>query len=274
MRKSLALLGCAVLLSLGCDKVKAVADNSAGSLFGGDFEGEITMNATSKGQVARGGPTTLVFGIKKPKYRIDASGGVSDNPMLSQGAAFLLEPQQKKGWLLLPAQKQAIVLDFDKMKNMGTVYNAPGKSKPSGKQEPPPKIEKTGKKEVVAGYTCEVWKVTQNDGRKAEICAAEGITWIDLGDMGWSSPEITLAAVTSEANRFPLRIVAFDKNGTEETRLEATKVDKKKLADAQFVVPSDYRVMDMANLFGGGFPALPTNMPKGIPTNLPTNRPQ
>jgi hypothetical protein len=265
MRASKHLLVlCGLVLLLGCDKIKSTTDTAAGSIFGTDFEGEITMNALQKGQAAKTGPTTLVFGIKKPKYRIDATGGISsDNPMLSQGAAFLLDPPQKKGWLLSPAQKTAVVLDFEKMKSGGI----PGKPKPSANQ-PPPKVEKTGKKDVVAGYTCEVWKITQNDGRKAEVCAAEGITWIDLGDMGWSTPDITLAAVASEANRFPLRIVSFDAKGAEETRLEATKVEKKKLDDARFVVPPDYRVMDMSGLFGN-IPGAPNGTPKGLPDFRP-----
>jgi hypothetical protein len=50
---------------------------------------------------------------------------------------------------------------------------------------------------------------------------------------------MTLAAVASGANRFPLRVVSGD------SRIEATKIEKKKLDDSRFVVPPDYQVIDV-----------------------------
>jgi len=107
------------------------------------------------------------------------------------------------------------------------------------------KSRTTGKTDTVAGYACEIWKIS-SEGKRAEVCAADGITWMDLTDLGWSSPELTVAAVASGANKFPLRIVAFGQDGKEETRLEATKVDKKPLDESRFVVPPDYQVIDLA----------------------------
>ena len=220
--------------SMSCSKIA----KQAGLSFGGDFEGEITMNATrTKGS----GPSQMVFGIKKPKYRVDATGNVqTDNPMMSGGATLLLDPPQKKGYALVPAQKKAIVLDFDKMKGgrvPGVSVTGSGAGKPN---TPPPTVEKTGKKETIAGYDCEIWNVTANNGAKSELCMADGITWIDLGDLGWSSPEMTVGAVATGANKFPLRIVSAD------SKLEATKIEKKKLDDSRFVVPPDYQVIDIA----------------------------
>jgi hypothetical protein len=263
----------ALVTCTGCDKLtgKKEGGSSGGilSFLAGDFEGEITMNAKNR---QKGGPTTLVFGIKKPKYRIDASGGqVGNDPMTAQGAALILDPPNKKGYALMPAQKKAMVLDFENLKGQNSPFSGGGTlGTPSGNaKRNPPKIEKTGKNEVIAGYECEIWKITQDDGRKAEICAAEGITWIDLGDMGWSSPEIVVAASLSGANRFPLRIVSWDAKGVEEVRLETTKIDKKKLADTQFEVPPDYQVIDIGAMLQG----LPQMPPGGgaPPTNLPPN---
>ena len=231
----------------GCDKLKSKAQQ-AGLSFGGDFEGEITMNAT---RTSGSGPTQLVFGIKKPKYRVDATGNVAtSNPMMGGGATLLLDPPQKKGWALMPAQKKAIVLDFDKMKasSIPGVNTGPG----TKSNEPPPKVEKTGKKETIAGYECEVWIITSNSGQKTETCMAEGITWVDLGDLGWSSPELTIGAVAMGANRFPLRVKTAD------AKLEATKIEKKKLDDARFVVPPDYQVIDVAAMMQN----LPFQLPK------------
>ena len=233
MKRVLLAVGFIGALSTsGCSKIA----KQAGLSFGGDFEGEITMNAT---RAQGSGPTQLVFGIKKPKYRVDATGSVgSSNPMMSGGTTLLLDPPAKKGYALQPALKKAIVLDFDKMK----ASNVPGMNTGPGTKanQPPPKVEKTGKKETIAGYDCEIWIITPNTGPKAEVCMADGITWVDLGDLGWSSPEMTIGAVATGANKFPLRIVSAD------TKLEATKIEKKKLDDSRFVVPPDYQVIDVA----------------------------
>lgn len=266
-----ALVACFAVASTGCDKVKSMAGGAGGSLFGSDFEGEITMTAVrAKGSA----PTDIVFGIKKPKYRIDTAAPMqTDNPMMSGGGAVILDPPAKKGYLLIAPQKKAMVLDFEKMKGMQAgvprAAGGPGVAKkPSG---PPPTIEKTGKKDTVAGYSCEIWKVTQNDGRRADICVADGITWFDLGDLGWSSPEMTVAAVASGANRFPLRVVTYGPTGAEETRFEAKKIDKKKLDDARFVVPPDYQIIDLSQMLGNfGQMGAPGTPPAGMPSGMPS----
>ena len=265
---------------LGCDKLKGAlgkgdADGGttgagtgigAGALsfLGSDFEGEIAATVTVKAKTQKpSGPMQVVFGIKKPKYRIDVSGGaIAENPQFASGGSFIIDPPQKKGWVLIPPQKMAMVIDFDKAKAMKGQYpGLPGAPKGTpAVPSTPPKIDKTNKKDVVAGYTCDIWNIT-SDGKRAEICVAEGITWIDLSDLGMGSPELALAAVASDANRFPLRLVSYDAAGVEETRMEATKVDKKKLDDARFVVPPDYRVVDMAAMMSG-LGGLGSSMPR------------
>jgi hypothetical protein len=251
----------AVAAGTGCNKIKAIGgdgDAAAGSgggalsnIFGTDFEGEITMLMTSKkASSKKNGPQQIVFGIKKPKYRLDTVGmpGQSvDDPM--NGGSMIIDLPTKKGYMLIHPKKMAMVIDFEKLKNMPKGQTIPGMP-PAPKGAPgvpsqPPTIEKTGKKDVVAGYSCEIWNVT-SDGKKSQLCAAEGITWIDIGELGIDSPEITLAAIASEANRFPLRVITFDPKGAEEFRMEATKVDKKSLDDGRFQVPPDYKVVDMS----------------------------
>lgn len=254
----------------GCDAIKKIskrddagAKDSPGivaSFFGSDFEGEITMLMTNKRSAGKTGPQQVVFGIKKPKYRIDTQGHAADDPM--NGGTAILDVSTKKGYMLIHPKKMAMVLDLEQLKNMPKGQAIPGlppppKGVPTTAPSQPPTVEKTGKTDVVAGYTCEIWKVT-SDGKRSEICAAEGITWIDIGDLGLSSPEISVAAVTSGANRFPLRVVFFDaanKRGVEEEfRMEATKVDKKSLDDSRFTVPPDYKIIDMSQMMKGGFP--------------------
>ena len=254
----LAALALSVLPTLACDKIPGLGSkgNEGGAASGGGgalsflsspFEGEIAMNVSGKG-TGKTGAMTMTFGIKSPKVRIDMAGaGVQDNPMLAQGAGFIIDPPAKKGFLLMPAQKKAMVIDFEKAKAQRVAHPAtPGTP---GSVSDPPKIEKTGKKEVIAGYTCETWKITSKTSR-ADMCVAEGIKWVDLTDLGMSSPEVALAASASDLNHFPLRVIAYDDKNVETTRMEATRIEKKKLEDARFVVPPDYQLIDMSAMLG------------------------
>jgi hypothetical protein len=284
--RHLVVLALALACSgLGCDKLKAMsgkgdadggaASSSGGSgggllsLFGSDFEGEITMAMTTK---ASQPPVEMVFGIKKPKLRIDAqkgipgaAGGGGIGVGAGKGAVLLVDPSQKKGWALAPAEKKAVLFDFEKMKTMGPVPGMPGAfgAKPPSA---PPKFEKGGK-DKVAGYACDVFKVTHDNGKRSELCLADGIAWIDLSDVGFQSPEIAAAAAVAGVNHFPLRVVVTDASGAVESRMEATKVEKKKLDEASFSVPPDYQVTDLAAMMGmmrgagGGLP--PGAMPPG-----------
>jgi hypothetical protein len=76
-------------------------------------------------------------------------------------------------------------------------------------------------------------------------------------------------------NRVFLRLVSYDAQNVEQTRMEATKIDKKKLDDSRFVVPPDFQVVDLAAMFGGlpgmgtGKPGAVPGMPPGMPRGLP-----
>ncbi len=280
-----AVLALVALPTLACDRIPGLGKKSGSdeggtasgegalSFLGAPFEGEITMRVTPKNKPT---PSTIVFGIKSPKARLDIQGA-ADNPVLAQGGAVLIDPPAKKAFVLLPAQKKAMVIDFDKAKALrgGPLAGRPG----TPAVTEPPKVEKTGKKEVIAGYTCETWKVTSKTSR-ADMCVAEGIKWIDLSDLGMTSPEVALAAAASDLNHFPLRVIAYDDKNVETNRMEATKIEKKKLDDAHFAVPPDFQVIDMGAMLGalpglgavgtaggGGRPALPPGfaLPKPPP---------
>lgn len=258
-----------------CDKIpglaKKDAEGGAPSSGGGGvlsflsspFEGEISMNVQSRAQK----PHPMVFGIKSPKVRIDANG--VDNPSFGAGngeISVIADPPAKKAYMLIAKAKTAMLIDFEKAKAQRVAAGNPN----GGVLTEPPKIEKLGTKEVIAGYECENWKVSGSKGR-ADMCVAEGIKWVDLTDLGMASPEVSLAVAAADANRFPLRVIAYDERGVETTRMEATKVEKKTLDPNRFVVPPDYRITDMTALFQGGIPgAIPAQpgapgLPPGIP---------
>lgn len=243
------MLGLA-LLACGRDKSKGTAatEPTGGSLAaaGTDFEGEITATFTAQGTGSqRRFPTQMVFTLKKPKYRVDTIGA-SPTGSPQPAGSLIFDVPSKKGILMTPEQKLAMTVSLESLKASASRATSGGPTEGAA----PPKVEKTGKKDVVAGYSCEVWNVS-HDGKKSEACVAEGASWLDLPSFGAPSPSVALAALANEANRFPLRAISYDAKGAEETRMEVVKVDKKKVEDAAFVPPSDYRMVDMAQLSGG-----------------------
>ncbi|MDB4940519.1 MAG: hypothetical protein JWP97_53 [Labilithrix sp.] len=272
---SLGAVACNKIPGLGKgDGAEGGSAQAAGGLSfgGGAFEGELTMNVVNQGG-NKPQPMTLVLASKSPKVRVDVtSTGSAVNPMLAGGGSFLIDVPAKKGYMLMASQKKAMVLDFEQMKAQQKALGAHARNGGAPADEGPPQIEKTGKKEVVAGYTCEDWKVTTKTLR-SEMCVAEGLQILDLGDLGVGSPELVLAAAGG-ANHFPLRAVSYNAQNVEQTRMEVTKVDPKTLDAARFVVPADYQVLDLSSMLGGlggmGAPGGPGRMPPGVPPGFTT----
>ena len=275
-------------MTMGCDKLglgKKDGDGGStstggglGSIFDSTFEGEITMNVSSKpsspGSPAKEAPKSLTLGLKTPRVRIDAGADLAPgNPMLAGGVAFIVDPPAKKGYALINAQKKAVVIDFDKSKGgfkpPGGGGGAPGSP---GHAEDPPKIENTHKKDTIAGYTCEIWKITSKTSH-AEACLAEKIKWIDFTDLVVQSPAFAAIAAVSDFNHLPLRIVSFDDKNVEEGRMEVTKVDKKKLPDNHFSVPPDFQIVELNALIAGFMGGPPGGPPGGAIPGGPGHRP-
>lgn len=182
---------------------------------------------------------------------------------------FLVHIPEKKLYVVDDVKKTAMLIDLnqagDHLKNMGGPHG-----KPSGAPaEPPPKVTKTGKKDKVAGYSCEEWEIAKQDGTKGDVCVAqEGASWFHLPVTGIPT-EHAWAAELMDGKHFPLRFVGLEKDGSESARVEVTKIDKRAMNAADFEVPAGYKVMDLAQMMQGlGGPGGPGGrpMPPGMPT--------
>jgi hypothetical protein len=201
---------------------------------GGPFEGEITMMVTDP---VKPPPKSITYDVKGTKLRFEApdSGG----PM--SGGYVIFDTTAKKMTAVNDAKKTAMVMDVGAFQGL-----APGAA-----AGPKPTVDKTGKSDVVAGYACDVWKVSDPNGEHADVCVAKGITFPAMGrHASWMS---------SLEDTFPLRAISYDSAGKEKSRMEVTKVDKKALDDAMFQVPPGYTTQDMAEMMkglggGGGMP--------------------
>jgi hypothetical protein len=189
-------------------------------LSGGPFEGEITMTTSDDGKPER----TIVFEMKGTKTRFDPP------QELAHGAGYAVyDAATKQIVTVSESQKMSFTMDMSRLNpaaaRRGALKDA--------------QFEKTGKTDVVAGYSCDVLKVTSSDG-SGEVCLAEGIPFPMQG-MTWL-PKV-------EAG-FPLRASGADKAGKEQMHMLVTKIEKKSIDDARLQVPAGYRSIDLASMHG------------------------
>jgi hypothetical protein len=215
-----------------------------------DFEGQISW--VTKGKLAgppKGGAAELKLAllVKDNRFRLELPAGFPGAP--PGGNAYVIgHPQQKKFYTVVDAQKQAVLIDAEKLSKQMEAMG--GKAGGPGAAEPAAEVKKTGKVEQVAGYGCEVWQITHK-ASKMELCtAAEGIAWFQL-PVAKLPPQYGFLSELADGKHFPLRLIVFDPSGVEEGRLELTSIEKKKLDGVGFDVPAGYQVIDLEQMMAG-----------------------
>jgi hypothetical protein len=268
--KPSAVIALAILSGVtGCDRLKAAlgksgdagddsgAESAAALSFAG-FEGEIDVSAKGKSSPT---PTALNMLVKSEKVRVDVPTDTANADQLKGltggGKAYgVLNTPEKKLYFVMDAKKQAVVIDLNQAGEHLKTFKPPTTSspqKPNGPPPEPPKVTKTGKKDKVAGYTCEEWDVENQDKTKLELCVADqGASFFHLPLTGIPT-EHAWALELLDGKHFPLRGVAYEKDGTESGRVEVTKIDKRSLDAAEFEVPAGYKVIDLQQMLLQGF---------------------
>jgi hypothetical protein len=239
------------------------------------FEGEIGWSATTKLPGKSREPLNLTLLVKDGKFRLESPSGVPGFEQL--GKAYLLGGGKSKEFMaVLEGQKQVVKIDLQKMTAQAEALAKKQKSAAAAAAKKPPALEKTGKTDKVAGFTCELWLVTDANS-STELCVAnEPTAW--FGDALPAMPsEYGWAAELMDGKHFPLRMVASQ--GKEESlRLELTRIEKKPLDAAAFQPPAGYRVIDLEQMLQAmmmGMPGL-SGARGAAPTSppLPAEKPQ
>lgn len=196
----------------------------AAALWQAEFEGAITMrvSAASTGGAARGG------GIQEAEYLVRGSS-VRVNLTGPAGAmSMLMSGSEKKSWVLMPAQKAYMELSVDTASSaarntlVGTT------------------VVKTGKRDMVAGTSCEVHRVT-SPLDTTDVCLAKGMGRFvsPLGGMGGGA--LAPWQRVLDADVFPMKVAKPD--GT--VVMEVTKVERRRLAPDLFAIPLAWQKMSM-----------------------------
>ncbi|MGH9762151.1 MAG: DUF4412 domain-containing protein, partial [Blastocatellia bacterium] len=116
-----------------------------------------------------------------------------------------------------------------------------------------PKLTDTGKKEIIAGHTCEHYLV--GDEQNVDMCMAKGLGYFgspsgfgSAGNLGPSFSADMMANASPEWKKlleggaFPLKM-SMAKNGQTQFSLEVTQIEPKAVDDSLFVIPAGYREM-------------------------------
>lgn len=206
------------LPTLGLALVVCLVGGGCSKPFGPGFEGEITMHTQRVGETG----SDMRVKSKGDKFRFDV-------PSPTGTSTAILDPAANKMTMLLDAQKSYMDLDF---------------SKPSAQPSTNPDTstaKATGKHETVAGMDCEDWTATDASGKHTDVCLAAGPSF-DLGALSGKP------SGAGQKQMFPLKSVDYDAKGTELSRMEVTKIEKKKLDDSLFVIPADYKKMELPSM--------------------------
>ena len=200
------------------------------ALFAASFEGKVSFKMT----MPREKPQEMTYSVKGSKIRMEM-GGQKDAP------GMIMDMEKKEMITLMDSEKMYMVMAI------------PDEVATKGAKAVDTKLEKTGQKEKILGYTAEKYLST-TDGEKTELWLAEGIGSFAMmggansGKRKGGSPAWEKALAGKDL--FPLRIVSLDKAGKETFRMETTAINKQSLPDSLFTPPAGYQKFDMGGLGG------------------------
>ncbi|MGC3974123.1 MAG: DUF4412 domain-containing protein [Nitrospira sp.] len=193
------------------------------SAHAGDFEGVIRMKSSHPDTGTSG---TINWYIKGDRGRVEMSRKEGQtHVMLFDGKARTMQ-------MGMPGQKSylEISMEGDRGERLEELLETQ-------------RVERTGKTEKIAGYTCEVWRITDKEEHRAksELCVAKGFGkaatfWIDPKEARRSSQPGWVKQLAEEGG-FGLRSIQYDEAGKESVRMEVVSIEKKTLDASVFAFP-------------------------------------
>jgi hypothetical protein len=102
-----------------------------------------------------------------------------------------------------------------------------------------------GTHKKVAGFDCEEWTAEDGAGHKADVCLAEGVTFLDLNRLRSGGAESALGKRFRQNKSFPLESVEYDASGKELSRMKVIQIDRAAEPDSAFVIPAGYVKTEM-----------------------------
>ncbi len=124
--------------------------------------------------------------MKGNKFRLNEPPGIEGAEKIGN-VYGIVDVDAKKAYAVLDQQKEVVAVDLNTIGDQVKAMKPPGAKPKPGQAEPPkypPKIEKTGKTDTVAGFNCEIWKISSTepgDQSRADVCvSSQGVSWFHL----------------------------------------------------------------------------------------------
>ena len=210
----------------------------APALFAADpFVGKASFSITS----GKGKPMVMNQSFKGNAVRTDMEGAPG-------------------GMIMDFAKKEMIILMNEEHMYMVQPLN-PSDIPQESKDKPAadPDVEATGKTEKILGYLCN--QIMVKDGKTiTELWVADGLGMFAgmgnqggggmFGGKGKAAGSAKWEKALKGKGGFPLRVITRDGAGKETFKMEATKVEKGGVTDADFKPPADFQKFQMPDMGG------------------------
>lgn len=202
-----------------------------------DFEGKIKFKISSEGD-----EMFLDYFIKGENLRME----MGDNAE----AVFL--KNKDKSLILMPTEKMYMDLDNSIMSKLSGMAGMKNDEKNEEEEDFNIEDYKTGKTKSILGYECYQWVFSdeeQDEEVEAWVTGELGNFFLMNGPMGegfspsWSNS-------INDNGFFPMLVITRDEDGNENSRFEATEVNKESLSNSLFSPPSDYSEMKIPGMDG------------------------
>lgn len=201
------------------------------------FEGKVEMKMTGKNQKET---MTMVNSIKGTHYRSDVTLPTDKKGKPGMTISAITNLEAGEIYTLMAEQKMYMVTKLADVQK--TAEDVAKKYKVDFKP--------TGHKETIAGYEAEEY-VSEGDNKRAgrtEIWVTKGMGKFIMAQGKGAKPE-AWQDFLQKNDLFMLRMISRDKEGApEETRMEATKVEKTSLPDSLFQPPADFQRVEMPSM--------------------------
>lgn len=222
------------------------------------FEGAITFRFTNDD----GKTTETLQTTKGRKVRIEGTETAG-----ADGGAWIVDPERDRVLVVSPSKQTVMVMtraDMQQMQAMSEAFMAGHARGKKGADDSDYKLDfkPTGETRTVAGERCKVWRgftLFNGTRREGEACIAEGVGFA-MFDLMADNPMVSDRQGSRMAQEFARyrKIVGPNKgilqtteikDGKAVVRLEATKIERKRVSDALFEPPPGYKVQSMGQLF-------------------------
>jgi hypothetical protein len=208
-----------------------------------DFEGALTAIVRRKGETEP--DTRLSVDIKTPRVRVSMPSKVEPLPQIGSGSLkVMFDSALQKTVVFVESEKSYVVFPTSQLARQIESFGPPAARKKTAASGPA-KVTKTDKVDTVAGVACETWNVQLQNGERGTVCAASrDVPGLSIPSAGMPAG-YEWAAQFFDGHHLPLRWIHFDDTGVEDARVEAEKVAQHTIDKAEFVVPANYRRVDL-----------------------------